>query len=87
MIGRIIAAAVLSAALPSAAMAQKQRPVLRQEPGEGQLRAGHVIYVDDGSCPEGWIKKVTGGSNISWVTGQVMSGGRSRQRACVRAKP
>ena len=30
----------------------------------GQLREGQVVLVDDGSCPAGQIKQVTGGNHV-----------------------
>ena len=38
--------------------------VLKQEPPMGQLREGQVVLVDDGSCPAGQIKQVTGGNHV-----------------------
>lgn len=37
---------------------------LKQEPAMGQLREGQVVLVDDGSCPAGQIKQVTGGNHV-----------------------
>lgn len=45
---------------------------LRAEPAAGQLPSGQRVLVDDGSCPKGQIKEVTGGSSSS-----------GRQRRCV----
>jgi hypothetical protein len=47
---------------------------LTSEPGAGQLSYGTKVLVDDGTCPEGQIKQVTGGDN---------SRGISRKRECV----
>jgi len=38
--------------------------ILKKEPAMGALREGQVVYVDDGSCPPGQIKKVTGGNHV-----------------------
>lgn len=35
---------------------------LKQEPPMGSLQYGQTAYVDDGSCPAGEIKEVTGGN-------------------------
>lgn len=51
---------LLAVSLPFALMAQSGD--LKQEPGKGELAHGKVVYVDDGSCPKGEIKMVTGGS-------------------------
>lgn len=36
--------------------------VLKSEPGKGRLPAGKQVLVDDGSCPAGQIKQITGGN-------------------------
>lgn len=38
--------------------------ILKQEPPMGQLREGQVVLVDDGTCPTGQIKQVTGGNHV-----------------------
>ncbi len=37
--------------------------VLKKDPEPGHLLAGQQILVDDGSCPAGQIKELTGGTN------------------------
>lgn len=32
-------------------------------PSERNLKAGQVIYTDDGTCPKGEVAKVTGGNH------------------------
>ncbi len=49
--------------------------VVKTEPGRGQLSYGAKVLVDDGSCPTGQMKEVTGGN------GQ----GIPRKYACVPA--
>jgi hypothetical protein len=39
-------------------------PVLKQEPAMGKLSLGQKVLVDDGSCPAGQIKEVTGGDHV-----------------------
>ena len=56
---------------------------LGAEPPPGSLRAGESVLVDDGSCPRGQIKQVTGGGNISLSSGEKRSGG-TRTRRCVK---
>jgi hypothetical protein len=58
--------------------------VLKQEPPPGQLHPGQKVLVDDGSCPQGQIKQVVGGSNINGATGASIRGGAARQISCVR---
>lgn len=43
-------------------LASCETTYLKKEPLPGELRPGEVVYVDDGYCPEGQIKKVTGGN-------------------------
>jgi hypothetical protein len=34
--------------------------ILKSEPAKGTLPAGKTVLVDDGSCPAGQVKQVTG---------------------------
>jgi hypothetical protein len=43
-------------------LASCETTYLKKEPLPGELRPGEVVYVDDGYCPEGQVKKVTGGN-------------------------
>ena len=36
---------------------------VKQEPPMGAMREGQVLFVDDGSCPAGQIKRVVGGNH------------------------
>ena len=36
--------------------------VVKEEPPRNSLPRGKVVHVDDGTCPAGMIKEVTGGS-------------------------
>jgi hypothetical protein len=36
---------------------------LKEEPPLGAMREGQVVFVDDGSCPSGQIKRVMGGNH------------------------
>lgn len=38
--------------------------ILKKEPVMGALKEGQIVYVDDGSCPKGQIKKVIGGNHV-----------------------
>lgn len=44
------------------------------EPGPGKLAAGVKVLVDDGTCPEGQIKQITGGNR---------NAGIERKRECI----
>lgn len=37
--------------------------VAKNAPSTGNLKAGEVVYTDDGTCPKGKIAKVTGGNH------------------------
>jgi hypothetical protein len=41
--------------------------ILKNEPGDGTLPRGKRVLVDDGSCPTGQIKQVTGGSKVDHI--------------------
>ena len=56
---------------------------LASEPGPGALRAGETVLIDDGSCPPGEIKQVTGGGDTRHSTGEATSGG-GRRRRCIK---
>ena len=34
---------------------------LKEEPPKGTIPFGKVVYVDDGTCPSGQVKEITGG--------------------------
>jgi hypothetical protein len=53
------------------------QPYLKQEPPAGTIPSGVVVLVDDGTCPAGQIKQVTGGN------GSAAAGGTNRQRKCI----
>ena len=36
--------------------------VLKEDPPKNALPRGKVVYVDDGTCPAGEIKEITGGN-------------------------
>lgn len=46
---------------------------LTSEPARGELNPREVVFVDDGSCPAGSVKRLTGAVDLSG----------SRQRQCV----
>ena len=45
--------------------------LLKQMPAKGTVRQGEVVYVDDGRCPSGAVKKITGGNQKAGVARQV----------------
>jgi len=59
---RLLVIALASAALlPCVARAKIE--YLKEEPPKETLRQGDVVYVDDGTCPAGEVKEVTGGNS------------------------
>ena len=52
--------------------------VVPREPDPGEIRLGQKVYVDDGSCPAGQVKEVSGAK----LTPQ----GVQRTRKCVPKK-
>ena len=59
----------LAVLLPCAAWAAIE--VLKEEPPKNSLPYGKVVYVDDGSCPAGEIKEITGGSQEKGIPRKV----------------
>jgi hypothetical protein len=68
---------------PSAYCVKQILAVIPVEPPPGSLAAGARVYVDDGKCPKGQIKEITGGSNIG-RGGEILKSGSPRQRRCVK---
>jgi len=54
---------------------------LKEAPAPGGLRRGEVVYVDDGKCPKGQVKRVTGGGDIG--SGKHGGGGGGRIIECI----
>jgi hypothetical protein len=52
--------------------------IYKREPPAGEIKAGQKILVDDGTCPKGQIKEVTGGTRINGMPGV------KRTRTCVQ---
>ena len=46
-----------------AASAVDAQTVLKREPRMGALKEGQVVLVDDGKCPKGQLRQVTGGNH------------------------
>jgi hypothetical protein len=57
----IVAMLGLAACLPS--VCQSKVEYLKEEPPPGAIPFGKIVYVDDGTCPSGEVKEITGGSN------------------------
>jgi hypothetical protein len=65
---------LLSASSLSVALDAPSADTLQEEPPAGTLSAGQTVLVDDGSCPAGQIKQVTGGNNAE---------GQPRRKKCI----
>ncbi len=59
----------------SASTAATSVEILKEMPAKGAVRNGEIVYVDDGHCPAGEVKKITGGQQ---------SMGKPRQVECVK---
>lgn len=44
---------------------------LKEEPPKGSVAHGKVVYVDDGTCPKGEVKEITGGSQANAIPRKV----------------
>jgi hypothetical protein len=43
----------------------------KEAPKEGEIRYGRIVYVHDGTCPQGEIKEIRGGSREKNIPRQV----------------
>jgi hypothetical protein len=59
---RVLPLFTVAVALALATLGAHAQDVLKKEPAKGELRYGRVVLVDDGSCPPGQIRELTGGS-------------------------
>ena len=73
---RNILAACALATLPCIALAQAQYP--KDAPAEGEVPYGKIILVDDGTCPAGQVKEITGGSREKAIPRKVRCVSRPR---------
>ncbi|WP_141510802.1 DUF6719 family protein [Ramlibacter sp. WS9] len=55
-------ASTLGLLLSYPCQSQTKVEYLKEEPPKGSVRYGKVVYVDDGTCPKGEVKEITGGS-------------------------
>ncbi len=44
-----------------------QTAPLREAPSDREIREGKVVLVDDGTCPAGEIKQITGGNQSKGI--------------------
>jgi hypothetical protein len=45
--------------------------ILKEEPPKNALPRGRIVYVDDGTCPLGEVKEVTGGNEAKGIPRKV----------------
>jgi len=72
---RYVVATMLGVIVLSPCTSHAKVEYLEEEPPKGTLPYGHVVYVDDGTCPSGEVKEITGGS---------LQKGISRKVRCVK---
>jgi hypothetical protein len=53
---------LLAAAMLLPLVGYGKTEILKELPKSGTIPYGKVVYVDDGTCPQGQVKEVTGGS-------------------------
>lgn len=58
----IAIAATFGFLVSSPCQSQMKVEYLKVEPPKGSLPYRKVVYVDDGTCPKGEVKEITGGS-------------------------
>jgi hypothetical protein len=68
---RRLAGAVSALALLLSPLARAAPEVLKEMPGPGELPYNRIVYVDDGKCPRGEVKEVTGGSQSKAIERKV----------------
>ncbi len=61
----------LCAGLLTPAVCLSENVYLKKMPKGGDIRYGKIVYVDDGKCPKGEVKEVTGGSQVKEVERKV----------------
>jgi hypothetical protein len=62
---------MLTLVMPTVIFGCTQNQYLKEEPAYGDLRHEQVVFVDDGTCPAGEIKKLTGGNMQRSIQRQV----------------
>jgi hypothetical protein len=63
--------AVLCFAASSLARGEQKIEYLKEEPPTGSLPHRKIVYVDDGTCPKGEVKEITGGSQAKSIPRKV----------------
>ena len=63
MTTRIFALVLAGALVSATAVGAGAQEILKKEPPRGAIKHGNVVLVDDGTCPAGQIKQLTGGKS------------------------
>ena len=58
----LLFATALGFVLSSPCQSQAKIEYLKEEPPKGSVPYRKIVYVDDGTCPKGEVKQITGGS-------------------------
>jgi hypothetical protein len=58
----VVFAATLGFLVSTPSQSQTKIEYLKEEPPGGSVPYRKVVYVDDGTCPRGEVKEITGGS-------------------------
>ncbi len=61
----------LCAGVLAPAVCLSENVYLKKMPKGGDIPYGKIVYVDDGECPKGEVKEVTGGSQVKNVPRKV----------------
>jgi hypothetical protein len=61
--------AIVGAVMPTVCFSETV--YLKEMPKEGEIPFRKIVYVDDGKCPKGEVKEVTGGSRERAIPRQV----------------
>ena len=67
----LVIAAGLCFAFSSLAHADRKVEYLKEEPPAGSVAYRKIVYVDDGTCPKGEVKEITGGSQTKSIPRKV----------------
>jgi hypothetical protein len=79
----MIASWPLALTVSAILLAQGVAPPVRTEaPARGELRPGERVLVDDGSCPAGQLREITGGGNAQQRGGGSQTA-QPRQSRCI----
>jgi hypothetical protein len=63
----MIAPLVFAVGLLAAVAARAGQPILKEVPKDGEIPHGKIVLVDDGTCPRGQVKEITGGNRAKSI--------------------